>query len=321
MPAAAQGLGWWLDQVGRFPLLTPAEEIELATTIQAWRAEPAPSPALRRRGERAKRRFIEANLRLTIAFIRKHCHRLTKQLSVDDLVQAGNEGLITAVERFDPTRGYRFSTYAYWWIRQSITNWADRNGRVVAIPAIHSQHLGRLGAVAQRLERELERPPTRPELAAALGVSQRVLEAVLVNGLPVRSLDQVIGDDLELHGLVASHDPPLEQQEEDRQLRHRAALLHQLLDHLPASTRQIVAESYGLDGISRSRQEVAQRAGIGVRRLETILFNAEQQLGRMSLQLELVHVERVQLPQRLRLPRRRRLRCCPGQMLLWPAAA
>ena len=106
---------WWLDQAGRVPLLTPAEEIELGTLIQRWVTHPQPvPPGIRRAGQRARERFIRANLRLAAGFVSNRCHRLAKQHSEEDLIQAANEGLIRAVERFDPARGYRFSTYANW---------------------------------------------------------------------------------------------------------------------------------------------------------------------------------------------------------------
>jgi RNA polymerase primary sigma factor len=110
---------WWGDQCGRVPLLTPAEEIELGTMIQRWLTHPEPCPpGIRRSGQRARDRFIRANLRLAAGFVSNRCNRLAKAHSQEDLIQAANEGLIRAVERFDPSKGYRFSTYAYWWLRQ-----------------------------------------------------------------------------------------------------------------------------------------------------------------------------------------------------------
>lgn len=322
MAEPSQGLGWWLDTIGRIPLLTPAQEIELGTAIQAWRNHPDPArcpPAIRRRGERAQKRFIEANLRLAVSYVAKHCHRLSKTHSQDDLIQAANLGLITAVERFDPARGYRFSTYAYWWIRQSVGSWADRNGRAIAIPQLHAQHLGRLGPIHRRLSMTLGREPSRQELAAALGVSERTMAQLLINAQPLTSLDRAIGEDGELSDVIGVSDVSLEEQEAREERRQQARQLAQLLRHLPKRDRQLVADAYGLDGVERSRQEVAQAAGISVRRLEIILLAAEEQLRGMALQLELLHVPTMKLPPRVRVPRRRRLRVCPGQLLLWPS--
>jgi RNA polymerase primary sigma factor len=127
---ASSNQSWWLDSIGRIPLLSPAEEIELGTAIQRWQQHPDPCPpGIRRRGQRARDRFVSANLRLVVAYISKRCHRLTRSFDREDLTQAGNMGLITAAERFDPAKGYRFSTYAYWWIRQAINRWVDQHGR------------------------------------------------------------------------------------------------------------------------------------------------------------------------------------------------
>jgi RNA polymerase primary sigma factor len=154
--SSSAGLGWWLDQIGRIPLLTPAQEIELGTAVQAWINHPGfPNdcpPGIRRRGQRAKDRFVNANLRLAVSYISKHCNRLAKDHSIDDLVQAANIGLIRAVERFDPARGYRFSTYAYWWIRQSVNHYADTQSRTIAIPGSHSQHLSKLAGIVSRAQ-------------------------------------------------------------------------------------------------------------------------------------------------------------------------
>ncbi|MEI8251278.1 MAG: sigma-70 family RNA polymerase sigma factor [Synechococcus sp. ELA057] len=318
------GLGWWLDTIGRYPLLSPAQEIELGTAIQAWLTHPDGDrcpPAIRRRGERAKRRFIECNLRLAVSYVSQRCHRLAKNHSQDDLIQAANLGLITAVERFDPVRGYRFSTYAYWWIRQAVTSWADRHGRAVSIPAIHSQHLGRLGAVRRRLLLELGREPLRHELAAALGVSERVLEQLLINGQPIGSLDRVIADEggMELGDLIATADITLEEQDDNESRHQQARQLRQLIRRLPRREQRLVEQCYGLDGVERSRQEVARAAGISSRALNLILQSVEQQLRRMAVQLELLTVPEVLPAARLRRPRRRRTAWLWEQLSLWPA--
>ncbi len=318
------GLGWWLDTIGRYPLLSPAQEIELGTAIQAWLTHPDGDrcpPAIRRRGERAKRRFIECNLRLAVSYVSQRCHRLARNHSQDDLIQAANLGLITAVERFDPVRGYRFSTYAYWWIRQAVTNWADRHGRTVAIPAIHSQHLGRLGAIRRRLLMELGREPLRHELAAALGVSERVLEQLLINGQPIGSLDRVIADDggMELGDLIATAGPTWEEQEAIDSRRQQAQQLRQLIRRLPRREQHLAEQAYGLDGVERSRRDVARAAGISSRALNTILQTVERRLRRMAVQLELFTLPEVPPPTRPRRPRRRRTAWLWEQLSLWPA--
>jgi RNA polymerase primary sigma factor len=311
---------WWLNTIGRVPLLTPAEEIELGTAIQRWLNHPEPCPpGIRRRGQRARERFITANLRLAVSYVQKRCQRLARAYDTDELIQAANEGVIKAVERFDPTRGYRFSTYAYWWIRQSVNAWCDRHGRIVAIPGSHSQHLSRLGPVVQRLELELNRTPTREEIAAELGVSMAVFEQLAINARPVASLDLIVSDDgLELGETIACHDPSLEDLEERAERLRQAEQLRGLVNRLPPADRQLVSLAYQLDGEERTPQDVARAVGWSVRRVEARLRLLEQQLRGMALQLVLVAIPTTRSANTIRpcWKRRRRLTVVDGQLCL-----
>ena len=285
--APPSGLSWWLEQIGRIPLLTPAEEIELGNQVQAWLNHPdGPDgcpPGVRRRGRRAQDRFVKGNLRLAVAYVSKHCHRLAKTHSVDDLIQSANEGLIRAVERFDPTRGYRFSTYAYWWIRQAVGHWADHNGRSVAIPGSHSQHLGKLGPIRRRLAMELGREPTREEIAAELGVSERVFDQLLVNAIPVASLDQVISDDgLELGDVVACWDSTPEEHEAQDERHQQAEQLRELMATLPGRDQMLLAMAWGLDGPAMERSEIAEQLGMKLRVVDGRLRYLQAQLQAMQ---------------------------------------
>jgi len=304
---ASSAQSWWLDSIGRIPLLTPAEEIELGTAIQRWQQHPDPCPpGIRRRGQRARDRFVSANLRLVVAYISKRCHRLTRSFDREDLTQAGNMGLITAAERFDPAKGYRFSTYAYWWIRQAINRWVDQHGRAIAIPGSHCQHLSKLARITRRLERELNRAPTHQELAAELGVSMRVLQQVIENGRPIGSLDQVVTDDgLELGSTVATWDRSPEDEEEQRERWRQAEQLRGLITRLPASDQRLLSLAWGLDGVEVSRSELAAKEGVSVRVLESRLERLQAALASQSVQLVLVAVERGKVLVRKRTRRRR----------------
>ena len=299
---------WWLDLIGRIPLLTPAEEIELGGAIQRWQQHPAPCPpGIRRRGMRARDRFVRANLRLAVSYVAKRCNRLAKQHGADDLVQAANLGLITAVERFDPARGYRFSTYAYWWIRQAVNRWVDQHSRLISIPGSHCQHLSKLGGITRRIEREQGRIPTHQELAAELGVSLRVLEQVLENGRPISSLDQVITDDgLELGSTCASWDRSLEDEEEQRERWRQAEQLRGVIARLPAPDQRLLVLAWGLEGVELPRPELARQEGISTRALESRLERLQAALASQSMQLVLVAVARVPIQPRPRCRRRRR---------------
>jgi RNA polymerase primary sigma factor len=313
LPVAGQS--WWLDAIGRIPLLTPAEEIELGTLIQRG-MRPDATPREKRAGMRARDRFVQANLRLAVSYVSKRCNRLTRIHGQDDLIQAANEGLIRAVERFDPARGYRFSTYAYWWIRQAVGCWAYRHGRSIAIPGSHCQHLGRLAAVERRLTSELNRTPTHQEIAEALGVSVAVLEQVIENGRPVGSLDQVVSDDgLELSGLVATYDRSPEEEEEQRERWRQAEQLRNLISRLPNQERRLLSLAWGLDGVELPRPELAQQEGLSTRALELKLQRLQASLASQSVQLVLVAVARKKVEPK-NCTRRRRER--PDQLVLVP---
>jgi RNA polymerase primary sigma factor len=300
---------WWLEAIGRIPLLTPAEEIELGTIIQRWQKHPEPCPpGIRRRGMRARDRFVQANLRLAASYVSKRCHRLVKSHSQDDLIQAANMGLIIAAERFDPTRGYRFSTYGYFWVRQSVSRWADQHSRLISIPGSHCQHLGRIGSITRRLTQELGRTPTRSEIAAELGVSLQVLEQALENGRSIASLDQVVTDDgLELGSTCASFDPSIEDEEDQRERWRQAEQLRGLIARLPVSDQRLLVLAWGLDGVEVPRAELAQQEGLSTRALEARLGRLQASLASQSVQLVLVAVCRVRPSPRVRQRRLRRL--------------
>jgi len=299
---------WWLDTIGRIPLLTPAEEIELGTIIQRWQQHPEPCPpGIRRRGMRARDRFVQANLRLVVSYVSKRCNRLVKIHGQEDLIQAGNLGLITAAERFDPARGYRFSTYGYWWIRQGIARHCDTLGRSIAIPGSHSQHLGRISPITRRLEQELNRTPTRQEIADELGVSLAVLDQVLENGRSIASLDQVITDDgLELGATCASFDRSIEDEEEQRERWRQAEQLRNMIARLPMSDQRLLVLAWGLDGVEVPRAELARQEGLSTRALESHLERLQSSLAAHSVQLVLVAVCRVRPSPRPRMKRKRR---------------
>jgi RNA polymerase sigma factor (sigma-70 family) len=257
---------------------------------------------------RARDRFVQANLRLAVSYVAKRCWRLARAHGQDDLIQAANMGLITAAERFDPARGYRFSTYAYWWIRQAVSRWADQHSRAITIPGSHCQHLGRIGPITRRLEQELGRPPTRQEIAAELGVSLGVLEQVMENGRSIGSLDQIITDDgLELGSTCASFDRSIEDEEEQAERWRQAELLRNMIARLPGSDQRLLVMAWGLDGVEVPRAELAQQEGLSTRALDARLERLQSSLAAHSVQLVLVAVCRVRPSPRPRKRRQRRL--------------
>ena len=196
---AIDSLGRYLQEIGRIPLLSPAEEITLAKSVGAGLAiEESIPPGERtphqkkivKSGQRSRRRMLEANLRLVVTIAKKY-----KYFGMDvlDLIQEGTLGLNRAVEKFDASRGYKFSTYAYWWIRQSITRALDQQSRTIRVPL----HLGELNNKIKKLIREYEtlegRKPSNAYLAKQLGIDEERIREVLTAFSPIVPLDRIAG--------------------------------------------------------------------------------------------------------------------------------
>jgi RNA polymerase sigma factor (sigma-70 family) len=174
----------YIRSVRAIPLLTPAEEIHLGTLVQRWKSALNNDAILERRGRRAMQRMIRANLRLVISISLRHQRRIAHlQQDAMDLIQAGNIGLIQAVQRFDPSRGYRFSTYGYWWIQQAVQNHLQEHGHLIRVP----NPLLELAARANQMRQQARTAMSTAELAVALEVPPRRLERALA-ALRVRQL-------------------------------------------------------------------------------------------------------------------------------------
>jgi RNA polymerase sigma factor (sigma-70 family) len=189
----SDAFGDYLRTIGRIPMLTPAEELHLGVVVQEWLTHPHPDEVLERRGRRAMKRMVTAHLRLVVSACRPHQQRVQHQgLDPIDLVQAGNLGLIRAVERFDPTRGYRFSTYAYWWIRQAVVRHIQDHGSAIRIPP----QVMDLARKAENLRSGAGGPMPLASIAAELGESEQRLAFVLrtVQNSRALSLDQPMGE-------------------------------------------------------------------------------------------------------------------------------
>ncbi len=191
---SGDSIGWYLSTIGRVPLLTPAEEIELAHHVQAGKrlmAQPDASltPQQRRQlrmAQRARDRMMAANLRLVVSVAKKYQNQ---GLELLDLVQEGAIGLERAVDKFDPAMGYKFSTYAYWWIRQGMTRAIDNSARTIRLPIHVSEKLSKMRRVSRELSHRLGRQPNRLELAHALDMAPTELEELMAQSAPCASLD------------------------------------------------------------------------------------------------------------------------------------
>jgi RNA polymerase primary sigma factor len=254
------GLGWYLDTIGRVPLLTPAEELHLGAIVRAWQDHPdGPEncPAgLRRRGVKARDRFVAANLRLSVSFVSKRCKHLRRLIAQDDLIQMANLGLLRAVERFDPARGYKFSTYAYWWIRQSVNRWADSEARMIRLPGHHSQQIRRLATITQQHLQEHGVEPTIQHLAAAAGLTVDRVRELLAEAQGCTSLDQQLEDGADLLDLIATDAAP----EPDDSPERRLLLEH--LNTLEPLEQDVISALWGLHGKPLGATATARLVGL-----------------------------------------------------------
>ena len=191
---SSDSIGWYLSSIGRVPLLTAAEEIELAHHVQAAKRlqqENLPSltpkqQRLLRMGQRARDRMMAANLRLVVSVAKKYQNQ---GLELLDLVQEGAIGLERAVDKFDPAMGYKFSTYAYWWIRQGMTRAIDNSARTIRLPIHISEKLSKMRRITRELTHRLGRQPNRLELSHAMGLQPEELEELISQSAPCASLD------------------------------------------------------------------------------------------------------------------------------------
>jgi RNA polymerase sigma factor (sigma-70 family) len=283
-------VGVYLHEISRTPLLSAAAEVELAKAIEAglYAEHLLESDKLPRGvrhselqrivadGELAKDQFIRANLRLVVSIARRYVRSGMPML---DLIQEGNTGLVRAVEKFDYLRGYKFSTYATWWIRQAISRAIAQQERTVRLPVHLVEDVNRMRSVARQFTREHGGEPEPDQLADAMGVPvDRVMELIRWSQDTV-SLDTPVGDDgdTNLGDLVADSDSP---SPEDVVL---AALERQriegLLNHLDDRSAGIMRARYGLeDGREHSLTEVATRFSLSRERIRQLEIQA---LGRL----------------------------------------
>jgi RNA polymerase primary sigma factor len=191
---SADSIGWYLSTIGRVPLLTAAEEIELAHHVQAGkRLQQLPAEELTpkhkrqlRMAQRARDRMMAANLRLVVSVAKKYQNQ---GLELLDLVQEGAIGLERAVDKFDPAMGYKFSTYAYWWIRQGMTRAIDNSARTIRLPIHISEKLSKMRRISRELSHRLGRQPNRLELSHAMDMAPQDLEELMSQSAPCASLD------------------------------------------------------------------------------------------------------------------------------------
>ena len=248
-------IGWYLSRIGKEPLLSPSEEIELAHQVQALKVlmeavtsqqQTVEHRKALRSGMRARNRMIAANLRLVFSVAKKYQHQ---GLELLDLIQEGTIGLERAVDKFNPSMGYKFSTYAYWWIRQSMVRAIDNTSRTIRLPIHIGERLTKLRRVTRDLSHRLGRQPNRLELSHRMEMSLEDLDKLLAQSRPCTSLDaHARGDeDRSTIGELIAHTIDHEPLDEmDRRLQQEN--LENWMAQLDQREQKVLRQRYGLEG-------------------------------------------------------------------------
>ena len=294
----------YLREIGRVPLLTREQEIVYGKQVQqmmslleakevlakelhreptadewATKVEIAASelPETIKRGKRAKQKMIEANLRLVVAIAKKYQKRNMEFL---DLIQEGTMGLERGVEKFDPLRGYKFSTYAYWWIRQAITRAIAQQARTIRLPIHITEKLNKIKKVQRELAQKLGRSPNANEIATALELEPAQIREYLNLARQPVSLDIRVGDnqDTELQDLLEDDGPSPDHFMTQEALRHD---INTLLAELTTQQREVVSLRFGLlDGNELSLAKVGERLNLSRERVRQLEHQALAHLRR-----------------------------------------
>ncbi|GCE22554.1 RNA polymerase sigma factor RpoD [Dictyobacter kobayashii] len=279
----------YLREIGRAPLLTAEEEVRLAQAIErgkierlrAERLQIMPDRMIMERANEAHRHLIEANLRLVVSVAKKYTGR---GMSLQDLIQEGNTGLIGAVDKFDYTKGYKFSTYATWWIRQAVSRSIANQARTIRLPVHLAETINRMGRVSRSLVQELGREPSPQEIADRMGIStEKVLEIIHVNQRPV-SLETPIGEDSDrsLGDYVEDETTATPTEGADRQLLKEQ--INKVLLNLSERERKIIQIRFGfVDGQSHSLEEVGKTFNVTRERIRQIEAKALRKLRQLSM--------------------------------------
>ena len=257
----------YLREIGKVPLLDAAEEVELAKRVEAG-------------DETAKKKIVDANLRLVVSIAKKYIGRGMLFL---DLIQEGNLGLIRAVEKFDYRKGFKFSTYATWWIRQAITRAIADQARTIRVPVHMVETINKMVRISRQLVQRLGREPTDEEIAGEMEIEPSKVEEIRrIAQLPV-SLETPIGEeeDSQLGDFIEDRDLPSPEEAAAGHLLHEQ--IEEMLDALSEREREVLHFRFGLeDGRSYTLEEVGKRFGVTRERIRQIEAKALRKLRHPS---------------------------------------
>lgn len=254
----------YLKDIGKVPLLTSEEEIELAKKILEG-------------DEVAKARLCQANLRLVVSIAKRWAS--TNSLSFLDLIQEGNMGLLRAVEKFDYTKGFRFSTYATWWIKQAITRAIADQSRTIRLPVHMVETINRYSRTVRQLTQKLSRDPTLEEIAEAMGISENKVVEIQKSALDPVSLETPIGEeeDSKMSDFIEDESAKSPIEVASQKLLHEQLLA--VIDTLTPREQQVIRERYGLiDGKSKTLEEVGREFSVTRERIRQIEAKALRKL-------------------------------------------
>ncbi len=299
----SEELEMWMRQTRRAHLLTPGQEEDLAKKVQAWDLvtngkqiealkllkrdhkdyQEFDIEIIRREGRAAKQHLIESNLRLVVSIAKKYNAR---GIPLADLIQEGNLGLIRAVEKFDWRKGFRFSTYATWWIRRAIARAIINQGRTIRIPVYVAELINKVVKTASRLQQELQREPTEDEISREVGLSiDRVREMMRVAVEPI-SLETPVGekDNSSIGDFVHSTNMPTPNDVTWTLIRREE--LDGILGRLTSRERDVVRLRFGLDdGRARTLEEVGAELNVTRERVRQIELRAMKKLKHIGQDL------------------------------------
>ncbi|PSF35812.1 RNA polymerase sigma factor, RpoD/SigA family [Aphanothece hegewaldii CCALA 016] len=286
----------YLKMIGRIPMLTQEEEVKCGQYVQRYIQLKKQSAELEQSlevekiiqlGERSKKIMIEANLRLVVSIAKLYSHR---GLDLLDLIQEGTLGLEQAVEKFDPSKGYKFSTYAYWWIRQGMTRAIANQGRTIRLPIHVYEKLNKLKKVRRQIATEKGRRATLKELAVSLEMTGEQVRQLILQQMQTTSLDLLVGSEQDTNLIDLLESAEIEP-EEKLLAENLQEQIQSLLGELTTKEREVIELRFGLleNGESSSLAACAAKFGISRERVRQIEIKALKKLRHPRLRNQVKH--------------------------------